>query len=31
MTSVNFQDLGKIDYKEAWEYQEKLFTEAYTV
>jgi len=28
MTSVNFQDLGKIDYKEAWEYQEKLFTEA---
>ena len=22
---VVFQDLGKVDYKEAWEYQEKLF------
>lgn len=28
MTGVNFQDLGKIDYKEAWEYQEKLFAES---
>lgn len=24
---VNFQDLGLIDYKEAWDYQEKLFKE----
>lgn len=24
---VNFQDLGKIDYKQAWDYQEKLFSE----
>jgi len=24
---IIFQDLGKIDYKEAWEYQEKLFEE----
>jgi lipoyl(octanoyl) transferase len=24
---VKFQDLGLIDYKECWEYQEKLFTE----
>ena len=25
ISEVIFQDLGKIDYKEAWEYQEKLF------
>ncbi len=25
--SVSFQDLGVIDYKEAWDYQEKLFKE----
>ncbi|MES2798799.1 MAG: lipoyl(octanoyl) transferase LipB [Bacteroidota bacterium] len=25
---VHFQDLGLIDYKEAWDYQEKLFKEA---
>ena len=24
---VKFQDLGLIDYKECWDYQEKLFTE----
>ncbi|HRH65629.1 MAG TPA: lipoyl(octanoyl) transferase LipB [Bacteroidia bacterium] len=27
MQPVLFQDLGKLDYKEAWEYQEKLFQE----
>ncbi len=25
LKTVNFQDLGSIDYKKAWEYQEKLF------
>ena len=25
MENVVFQDLGLIDYKQAWEYQEKLF------
>ena len=24
---VVFQDLGQVDYKEAWDYQEKLFQE----
>jgi lipoyl(octanoyl) transferase len=24
---VNFQNLGLIDYQEAWDYQEKLFSE----
>ena len=28
---VIFRDLGKIDYKEAWEYQEKLFDEIVSV
>lgn len=28
---VIFQDLGKIDFKEAWEYQEKLFDEIVSV
>lgn len=28
---VIFQDLGKIDYKEAWEYQEKLFEKIVSV
>mgnify|MGYP003377757392 CR=1 FL=1 len=27
MQPVLFRDLGLIDYKEAWEYQEKLFQE----
>ena len=27
MQQVVFQDLGLIDYKEAWDYQEKLFQE----
>ncbi len=27
MRNVHFQDLGLIDYKEAWDYQEKLFKE----
>ena len=27
MPSVHFQDLGTIDYKEAWDFQEKLFAE----
>ena len=27
MPKVVFQDLGLIDYKEAWDYQEKLFKE----
>ena len=27
MPNVVFQDLGLIDYKEAWDYQEKLFNE----
>lgn len=28
---VNFQDLGLIDYQEAWDYQEKLFAETVSV
>ncbi len=27
MQKVNFKDLGLVDYKEAWDYQEKLFNE----
>ena len=27
MEQVNFEDLGLIDYKEAWDYQERLFNE----
>lgn len=27
MTRVNFQDLGLIDYKDCWDFQEKLFSE----
>ena len=27
MPNVVFEDLGLIDYKEAWDYQEKLFNE----
>jgi len=27
MQKVNFQDLGTIDYKEAWDYQEELFND----
>ena len=28
---VKFQDLGIVDYKEAWDYQEKLFAEIFCV
>ena len=31
MVKVVFQDLGQIDYKEAWDYQEKLFDQIITV
>ena len=27
MTKTIFRDLGSIDYKEAWDYQENLFNE----
>ena len=29
-TKVKFEDLGLIDYKEAWDYQTKLFDEIMT-
>jgi lipoyl(octanoyl) transferase len=28
--TVVFRDIGNIDYKEAWDYQEKLFQEVVT-
>ena len=31
MRKVNFRDLGLIDYKECWDYQEKLFQEIISV
>lgn len=31
MKKVNFQDIGLIDYKECWDYQEKLFNEIINV
>ena len=29
--TVEFRDLGRMDYQEAWDYQEKIFAEISTI